>query len=245
MRQRLIAGNWKMHGNKAMITHLCEAMREAPLPGVQVALLAPFVFLPLLESTLRGSTLAYGGQDVSEYQQGAYTGETSAAMLKEYGCRYVIVGHSERRALYGDTSSRVAKKLIAASAAGLCPILCVGETLAQRQAGQTEAVVSSQLNAVFEVAPEFANAVIAYEPVWAIGTGQTATPAQAEAVHAFIRGLLSAQYGAVVSERTQILYGGSVKADNAAALFAEKNIDGGLVGGASLIAEDFIRICKS
>jgi len=248
MRQKLVAGNWKMHGSLAGNAQLLDALL-AGMPaatGAEAAVCAPYPFLAQLQQRLAGSVLAWGAQDVSEHAQGAYTGEVSAAMLKEFGCRYVIIGHSERRSFYGDTDAVVAAKFLAAQSQGLTPILCVGETLAEREAGQTIAVVSRQLSAVLERAgvSAFAAAVIAYEPVWAIGTGLTASPAQAQEVHAAIRAQLAA-LDAAIAAGVQILYGGSVKPQNAAELFGQADIDGGLIGGAALVAEDFLAICRA
>jgi triosephosphate isomerase (TIM) len=229
-RSRLVAGNWKMHGSRASIAALLEALVKENPSGCAVC--APFPYLAQVAERLRGSAIAWGAQNASEHAQGAYTGEVSAAMLAEFGCRYVIVGHSERRQLYRETDAQVAAKFAAVKAAGMTPILCVGETLEEREAGQTEAVVARQLG---EVA--FENAVLAYEPVWAIGTGRNATPEQAQAVHAFLRKRVLAQ--------TPILYGGSVKPQNAAAIFAMPDVDGGLIGGASLVAKDFLEIVKA
>lgn len=233
-RKRLVAGNWKMHGSRASNDALLDALLEGirRLNGVECAICPPFPYLQQVSERLRDTPLAWGAQNVSEHAQGAYTGEVSAAMLKEFGCRYAIVGHSERRQLYGESDVQVAAKFAAAQAAGLTPILCVGETLEEREAGRTEEIVARQLDAV-----GFRNGVLAYEPVWAIGTGRNATPEQAQAVHAFLRKKLS---GA-----TRILYGGSVKAQNAAALFAMPDVDGGLIGGASLAAQEFIEIVKA
>jgi triosephosphate isomerase (TIM) len=234
-RTRLVAGNWKMHGSRASISALLDALLKG-LPasgGAECAVCGPFPYLAQVAQHLAGTPLAWGAQNVSEHAQGAYTGEVAAAMLAEFGCRYVIVGHSERRQLYGETDAQVAAKFAAARAAGLTPILCVGETLAEREADSTEAVVARQLGAV-----DFSgNAVLAYEPVWAIGTGRTATPEQAQQVHGFLRRR--------VSNATRILYGGSVKAQNAAAIFAMPDVDGGLIGGASLIAQEFIAIAAA
>jgi triosephosphate isomerase len=229
-RSRLVAGNWKMHGSRASIAALLDELVKANPVGCAVC--APFPYLFQAAERLRGSAIAWGAQNVSEHAQGAYTGEVSAAMLKEFGCRYVIVGHSERRQLYCETDAQVAAKFMAVRGAGMTPILCVGETLQERDAGKTEAVVERQLSAV-----DFANGVLAYEPVWAIGTGRNATPEQAQAVHAFLRKR--------VGEDTPILYGGSVKPQNAAAIFAMRDVDGGLIGGASLVAKDFLDIVKA
>jgi triosephosphate isomerase (TIM) len=237
-RTRLVAGNWKMHGTRAANSALLEAL----LPelgrqvGVECALCPPYPYLEQVCGRLKGTPIACGAQNVSEHAQGAYTGEVSAAMLKEFGCRYVIVGHSERRQLYGESDARVAAKFAAAQAGGLTPILCVGETLEERESGRTEQVVARQLDAVLNES-DFGEAALAYEPVWAIGTGRNATPEQAQAVHAFLREKLRAT--------TRILYGGSVKAQNAAAIFAMPDVDGGLIGGASLVAQDFIGIVRA
>jgi len=245
MRNRFVVGNWKMHGNRASNRALLEAVVKGinGLEGVQCAVCVPYPYLGEIAGQLAGQTgegrLACGAQNLSEHAQGAFTGEVSAAMLVEFGCRYVIVGHSERRHLFGETDAVVAAKYSAALAQGLRPIVCVGETLAERDAGQTESVVERQLRVVLEANGKrsLENAVIAYEPVWAIGTGRTATPAQAQAVHGFLR--------AMVLPETSILYGGSVKPDNAAALFGMRDIDGGLIGGASLVAADFIAIVEA
>jgi triosephosphate isomerase len=237
-RNRLVAGNWKMHGSRASNEALLGALlREIPdSRSVECAVCVPFPYLEQVAGRLRGTALAWGAQNVSEHAQGAYTGEVSAAMLREFDCRYVIVGHSERRQLYGEGDAQVAAKFVAARAAGLTPILCVGETLAEREAGRTEAVAARQLEEVLKRAP-FDDAVLAYEPVWAIGTGRTATPQQAQDVHAFLRKR--------VSNATRILYGGSVKAQNAAAIFAMPEVDGGLIGGASLVAQEFLAIARA
>ena len=245
-RRKLVAGNWKMHGSLAAN----EALVRAVVAGVaglrcEIAVCPPFPYLGSTKNLL-GTAIQLGAQNLSEHEKGAFTGEVAGAMLKDVGCQYVIVGHSERRALYGESSALVAKKFTAAQAAGLTPILCVGETLAEREAGRTEAVVAEQLDAVLNASGigSLEGAVVAYEPVWAIGTGKTASPEQAQAVHAFIRARLNAQ-DARIGEETQILYGGSVKGANAASLFACADIDGGLVGGAALVAEDFVAICRA
>jgi triosephosphate isomerase len=234
MRKPLVAGNWKMHGNRASNGALLDAVVSGigGLQGVECAVCVPFPYLDEVAGRLKGTALAWGAQNLSEHAQGAYTGEVSAPMLAEFGCRYVLVGHSERRQIFGETDGVVAKKFAAAASKGITPVLCVGETLDEREAGRTEEVVGRQLGAV-----KFENAVLAYEPVWAIGTGRTATPEQAQAVHAFLR--------ARVPSGTRILYGGSVKKDNAASLFAMPDVDGGLIGGASLVAEDFLAIAKA
>jgi triosephosphate isomerase len=234
MRTRLVAGNWKMHGNRAANAALIEAVKagSAGLQWVECAVCVPFPYLGEARAALTGSAVALGAQNVSEHAQGAYTGEVSAAMLAEFGCRYVLVGHSERRHLYGESDAQTAAKFGAVAAKGMTPVLCVGETLAEREAGRTEEVVARQLDAV-----QFQGGVLAYEPVWAIGTGRTATPEQAQAVHAFLRKR--------VPPETRILYGGSVKADNAATLFGMQDVDGGLIGGASLVAADFLAIARA
>ena len=248
MRTKFVAGNWKMNGNLATNRVLLEAViaASARIPGVKCAVLPPYPYLAQVQQLLSGSGIAWGAQDVSQFAGGAYTGEVSGAMLVDFGCRYVIVGHSERRTLFGDTNALVAQKYAAALNAGLTPIVCIGETLEQREAGSTEATVAAQLDAVIETngVQSFAHAVIAYEPVWAIGTGKTATPDEAQAVHAFIRGRL-AEKDSGVAQNVQILYGGSVKGSNADALFAMADLDGGLIGGASLDAEDFAAILRA
>jgi triosephosphate isomerase len=239
MRIPLVAGNWKMHGNRASNRALLDAIVGgiAGLEGVECAVCVPFPYLGEVAGRLANTKLAWGAQNLSEHAQGAHTGEVSAAMLKEFGCRYVIVGHSERRQLYGETDATAAAKFAAVLAQGMTPILCLGETLDEREAGRTEEVVGRQLEAVLLLSKDFKDAVVAYEPVWAIGTGRTATPQQAQEVHAFLRKRLTPD--------TRLLYGGSVKKDNAAALFAMQDIDGGLIGGASLVAEDFIAIVRA
>ena len=212
-------------------------------PGVELVVLPPMPYLGDLIEDFEGSAIAFGAQDVSSNEKGAYTGEVSAAMLVDVGARYGLVGHSERRQYHAESSELVARKFLAARNAGLTPILCVGETLEQREAGQTEQVIAAQLEPVLALAgvQAFEAAVVAYEPVWAIGTGRTASPAQAQAVHAFIRGVVSA-HDARIGDCLPLLYGGSVKPDNAAELFAQPDVDGGLVGGASLVAADFLAI---
>jgi len=235
MRARLVAGNWKMHGGLAANQALLDAI-VAGVEGVECAVCVPFPYLAQGRERLRGTPIALAAQTLSEHASGAFTGEVSGAMLAEFGCRYVLVGHSERRQLYGETDQQVAAKFAAARAAGLSPILCVGETLAERDAGRTEAVVARQLEAVLDRSG-FEDAVLAYEPVWAIGTGRNASPQQAQAVHAFLR--------ARVGTEARILYGGSVKPANAPELFAQPDVDGGLIGGASRVAQDFIAICAA
>ncbi|MFY9509796.1 MAG: triose-phosphate isomerase [Rubrivivax sp.] len=244
MRRKLVVGNWKMHGARPANAELLAALIAARPYALDVAVCVPFVYIHETAATLAGSDIRWGAQDVSQHAQGAYTGEVSAAMLSECGCRYAIVGHSERRAYHGETDQLVADKAQAALAKGVTPIVCVGETLEQRDAGDTEAVVKRQLSVVIhQLAHCASEIVVAYEPVWAIGTGRTATPEQAQAVHHVLRSQLQAATGH--GERMKILYGGSVKADNAAQLFAQPDIDGGLIGGASLKAADFVAICRA
>ena len=248
MRQKLVAGNWKMNGGLATNLQLLKDVVSGvtDLRGVSVAVCVPFPYLAQAQSTLVGTPVVWGAQNLSEKPQGAFTGEVSASMLQDFACRYVLVGHSERRALYGESSAVVAEKFAAALAAGLYPILCVGETLAERESGNTVQVVSEQMAAVLDRVgvAAFAHAVVAYEPVWAIGTGKTATSEQAQEVHAAIRTQLAVA-DAKVAEGVQILYGGSVKPSNAEELFGMPDIDGGLIGGASLVAADFLAICRA
>ena len=244
MRHKLVAGNWKMHGSRAENAPLIEAiLASRQLERVDCVLCPPFVYLAEIGRLLRGTAAQLGAQDVCAEPQGAYTGEVSAALLKDVGCRYVIVGHSERRALYGEDDVLVARKFAAALSQGLTPILCLGESLAERERGSTQEVVGRQLDAVVALTgiAAFARALIAYEPVWAIGTGRTASPDQAQEVHDFIRQRL-AQRDAKIAAELLILYGGSVKAGNARDLFAQRDVDGGLIGGASLKAEEFLSI---
>ena len=248
-RKPLIAGNWKMHGSLADSRQLVEALRAGVKSSAPATMLLcpPYVYLSDVHRWLQGSPIALGAQDVADKPAtGAYTGEVSGQMLRDVGCGHVIVGHSERRALYGETDAVVATKFKAAQAAGLVPIVCVGETLEQREAGETRSVIERQVAAVVDAAGvrAFANAVIAYEPVWAIGTGRTATPEQAQEVHAFIRGMISGR-DATIAAGLNILYGGSVKGANARSLFAMADIDGGLVGGASLVAAEFLEIFRA
>lgn len=245
MRKKLVAGNWKMNGSLAENAALLAAIKPA-LAGIEAAVCVPFPYLAQAQAALAGSSIAWGAQNLSEQAKGAYTGEVSASMLLDFGCRYVIVGHSERRSLYGESDELVAKKYMVAQAAGLTPILCVGESLDERESGVTEQVVARQLDAVIAAAgvTSLAKAVVAYEPVWAIGTGKTASPEQAQAVHAFIRGKIAA-LDAAVADGLVIQYGGSVKASNAAELMAQPDIDGGLIGGASLVADEFVAICRA
>lgn len=246
MRRTLVAGNWKMHGTRRSVERLVSDLKPSVADcAAEVAVIPPYLYLPQVAELLAGSTIAVGAQDVSQYcGEGAYTGEISAQMLKEFGCRFVLVGHSERRALLAESDQCVAEKLAAVLAQGLQPILCVGESLEQHAGGETLAVVRRQLQAVLKgVSQPLDEMIVAYEPVWAIGTGETASPEQAQAVHAFIRQEL-AVFDEALSGNIRILYGGSVKAANAEELFAQPDIDGGLVGGASLDASEFAAICK-
>jgi triosephosphate isomerase len=246
-RTKLVVGNWKMYGSLAGNLSLLTALRSGSASlAAQVGVCVPFPYLAQARATLAGSSVLWGAQNVSEHAQGAFTGEVSAAMLDDFGCRFAIVGHSERRSLYSESSELVAAKFEAALGSQLTPILCVGETLAQREAGITAEVVASQLDAVMARCgvASLARAVVAYEPVWAIGTGRTATPDQAQQCHADIRGRV-AMRDAAVAAGLQILYGGSVKPGNARQLFAQPDIDGGLIGGASLVAADFLAICAA
>ena len=244
MRRKLVVGNWKMHGSRVANAELLAALVGARPYAADVAVCVPFPYLADTAMTLATSDVRWGAQDISAHEQGAYTGEVSSAMLSELGCRYAIVGHSERRAYHAESDALVAAKAQAALAHGVTPIVCVGETLAQRDAGQTEDVVKRQLSVVIhQLAHCAGEIVVAYEPVWAIGTGRTATPEQAQQVHAVLRAQLQAATGH--ADKMKILYGGSVKADNAKTLFAMPDIDGGLIGGASLKAADFIAICRA
>jgi triosephosphate isomerase len=248
MRKPFIAGNWKMHGSMTQTKALIEAIKQgAPAcPHVDILVCPTYVHLSLAHQLLEKSSVLLGAQNLYLGAQGAFTGEVSGTMLHDAGCEYVIIGHSERRSLFHDDLSLVAEKFKAALQAGLKPILCVGETRAEREAGHTEAVVSTQLQSVMDAAgiQAFQQAVIAYEPVWAIGTGLTATPEQAQAVHAYIRQLI-AQNNVDLAKTIRILYGGSMKAENAASLLAMQDIDGGLIGGASLDANSFLAICAA
>ena len=245
MRRPIVAGNWKMHGSRSenarLIEELLAGMPARPAAGCVVC--PPFVYLQEVGRLLRDSAVSLGGQDLCADTHGAFTGEVSAAMLKDVGCEYVIVGHSERRLLYRESDQLVARKFAAAHGKGLVPILCVGEQLAEREAGRTGEVVGRQLDVVLELcgAGALEHALVAYEPVWAIGTGRTASPEQAEEVHAFIRARIAAR-DARIAAATRILYGGSVKAGNAGELFAMPDVDGGLIGGASLKADEFLTI---
>jgi triosephosphate isomerase (TIM) len=248
MRRKLVVGNWKMFGrlarNQALLEGVLAGVRD--LRNTDCAVCVPYPYLAQAQSLLQGSNVAWGAQNMSSHDEGAYTGEVAAGMLVEFGCKYVLLGHSERRGLYHESDEMVAMKFDAAIKAGLKPILCVGETLAERDADVTEEVVGRQLDAILNRAGVKAleKAVLAYEPVWAIGTGKTASPDQAQAVHAFIRQRV-AKLDGQVAQGLCILYGGSVKAANAAELFSMADIDGGLIGGASLVAEDFVAICRA
>jgi triosephosphate isomerase len=243
-RRALVVGNWKMNGSRSGNAQLLSGVLQARPYGCDVAVCVPFPYLPETAVSLAGSDLRWGAQDCSAHESGAYTGEVSSAMLAEFGCRYAIVGHSERRALHGESDQLVADKARAALAHGITPIVCVGETREQRESGQTDAVVKRQLSAVIHALAHCAGEiVVAYEPVWAIGTGLTATPEQAQAVHALLRAQLRA--ATPRADAMTLLYGGSVKPDNATTLFAQPDIDGGLIGGASLKAADFIAICRA
>jgi triosephosphate isomerase (TIM) len=247
MRRKLIAGNWKMNGNLAANVELLSGIKsELRQPTCDVAVCVPAPYLAQCQSELTGSAIAWGAQDVSEHESGAYTGEVSAAMLLDFGCRYVIVGHSERRAYHAESDQLVARKTSLAVKSGLIPIVCVGETLSEREAGSTDNVVGRQIDAVISVvdAAELPSIVVAYEPVWAIGTGKTATPQMAQEVHAFLRKKL-AQKNAETSAQVRILYGGSMKPDNAKELLSMPDIDGGLIGGAALKASDFLAIIRA
>jgi triosephosphate isomerase len=248
MRRKLVVGNWKMHGslasNKALLEGVLAGVKV--LQGADFGVCAPYPYLYQLQSMLQGSNVGWGAQSLSQHEKGAFTGEVAPGMLVDFECRYVIVGHSERRALFAESDEVVAAKFDAAIKFGLTPIFCVGETLEERENGVTEQVVARQLDAVLDHvgAQDLAKSVIAYEPVWAIGTGKTATPEQAQAVHAFIRQRL-AQLDGGVAQGLRILYGGSMKPGNAAELMGMADIDGGLIGGASLVAEEFVAICSA
>ena len=247
MRKTIIAGNWKMNASKVSVKSLIDGILSG-MEGVnsEVLVCVPFPYMSQVESLIEGSNLKLGAQNININSSGAFTGEFSADMIKDFGAKHVIVGHSERRSLYGETSSVVAEKTKAALGAGLSPLLCVGESLEQREAGKTETVVAEQINTVIELVgiESFDSIIIAYEPVWAIGTGMTATPEQAQAVHFFIRNLLG-ESSENIAQKTPILYGGSMNAGNAVELISCPDIDGGLIGGAALKAEDFLQICKA
>ncbi len=247
MRRKLVAANWKMNGDKATVDSLLSAfVQNIDTASMDAVVFPPALYIAQLAEKLSGSGIEFGTQNVYHADKGAFTGELSLAMVKEFGCRYVLVGHSERREIFGEDDALVAEKVAAALAADVTPMLCVGETLEQREANITEQVVGDQIKAVLnKVGIEaFERIVIAYEPVWAIGTGKTASPEQAQEVHAFIRGLL-AESSETIAEKCRVLYGGSVKAANAEELFKQPDIDGGLVGGASLLADEFVAICQA
>lgn len=247
MRRRIVAGNWKLHGTRSSASALVgELAAGLPLAGVEMVVLPPLPYLGDLIEDFEGHAIGFGAQDVSCNEKGAYTGEVSATMLVDVGARYGLVGHSERRQHHAESSELIARKFVAALNAGLIPILCVGETLAQREADQTAMIIAAQLAPVLDLAGAgaFERAVVAYEPVWAIGTGRTASPQQAQEVHAFIRGVVGA-HDATIAGLLPLLYGGSVKPDNAVELFAQPDVDGGLVGGASLVASDFLAIARA
>jgi triosephosphate isomerase len=244
MRRKMVAGNWKMHGSLSANKALLDALVGAPVPACDVVVCVPSPYLAQAQSVLSGTPISLGAQDCSAHEQGAYTGEVSVGMLRDFACGHVIVGHSERRAYHAESNAVVALKAQRALDAGIVPIVCVGETLEQRERGETEAVIGAQLDAVLQLlGHRLHEIVLAYEPVWAIGTGRTASPAQAQEVHAFIRQRASRHHASAV--RTLLLYGGSVKPDNAAELFAQPDIDGGLIGGAALKAADFLAIIEA
>ncbi|MBK4734107.1 triose-phosphate isomerase [Noviherbaspirillum pedocola] len=247
MRRKLISGNWKMNGILAANAALLEGIKAGVGQAKsEIAVCAPAPYLAQCQQLLSDTPIVWGAQDVSEHDAGAYTGEVSATMLTDFGCRFVILGHSERRAYHGESDALVGRKTVRALAHGLTPIVCVGETLEEREAGQTEAVVGRQLDAVLAAVgvAGLANIVVAYEPVWAIGTGKTATPQMAQDVHAFLRARM-AEVDAAAAQGVRILYGGSMKPDNAAELLAMSDIDGGLIGGAALKADDFLSIIRA
>ena len=248
MRKPIIAGNWKMNGSRSSIKELLDGIKAGmgDVKLAEVAVCAPAIYLADVSEQLAGSAIAWGGQNLSTEAKGAFTGEISADMLLDFKCEYVIVGHSERRTLYGETDEIVAEKFEVARKAGLKPILCIGESLEERESGVTIDVCARQINAVIEKSGVAAltDGVIAYEPIWAIGTGVTASPEQAQETHAAIRKMI-AEKDASVAEKVRIQYGGSMNAGNAAELLSQPDIDGGLIGGASLVAEDFLTICKA
>ncbi len=248
MRRPFVAGNWKMNGTLASIATLVNGLKTgiSEVGAVEVAVCPPFIYIPEVSRLLEGSVIRLGAQNMSRHAAGAFTGEISGAMLREFDCKYAIIGHSERRANYAETDEKAARKFVAVKERGLVPILCVGETLTEYERGNTFAIVKRQIDAVLDFfgVEAFQDTVIAYEPVWAIGTGKTATPEIAQSVHAFIREQL-ALHNEQIAAATRIIYGGSVKASNASDLFAQPDIDGGLIGGASLDAKEFLAICKA
>ena len=248
MRQVLVAGNWKMNGSRESIRTLLDGVKAGmgDVKNAEIAVCAPAIYIPLVEELLSGSAVSWGGEDLSVHESGAYTGEIAASMLNDFHCKYVIIGHSERRTYHNESDELVAEKYEAAMNAGLVPIFCIGETLDEREQGVTNDVVARQIDAVINKlgGAALAKGVIAYAPVWAIGTGKTATPEQAQEVHAFIRGRI-AESDAAIADAVQILYGGSMNAGNASELLAQADIDGGLIGGASLKPDDFLAIAKA
>jgi len=246
VRRPVVAANWKMHGSSATIATLLDAVVTLQALRAEVLVLPPAPYLLAVVQRLRGTVIGIGAQNIHSEAAGAYTGETAAEMVKDVGATHVLIGHSERRQLFGETDGLCAKKFAAALRAGLVPILCVGETAAERESGDAVLVVTRQLNAIIDAVGigGFNDAIVAYEPIWAIGTGRTATPADAQAMHAAIRGEVRSR-GVAIAERLRIVYGGSIKADNAAALFVQADVDGGLVGGASLNAGQFLEICRA
>lgn len=245
MRRPLVMGNWKMHGTTASVGELLDGLSALDAPATEVAVCPSFVHIPQALAACRDSAIGVGAQDCSHAREGAYTGEISASMLTDLGCQWVILGHSERRQYHDESDALIAAKLATALEAGLLPVLCVGETREEREAGEAEAVVAGQLRGALEGQKSLAQVTVAYEPVWAIGTGLTASPAEAQAMHAFIRQSLSGLAGEAIAGRARLLYGGSVKPDNAAELFQQPDIDGALVGGASLQAGDFRQIIQA
>jgi len=251
MRNTLVAGNWKLNGSKASIAELLKGILAGisdggVKPNTDVAVCVPYIYIPQVQDILTGTAIAFGSESISEHDSGAFTGEISGSMLNDFSCEYALVGHSERRTIFGEKDADTANKFAAARKHGIKPILCVGELLEEREQGVTETVIARQLDVVIDLegVEALADGVIAYEPVWAIGTGMTASPQQAQDVHAFIRGKIAA-LNADVAEKVQILYGGSVNGGNADELFAMPDIDGGLIGGAALKAEDFLAICRA
>jgi len=248
MRTSLVAGNWKMNGSRESVKELINGVVEGAksLTGVEVVVCPPAIYIADVTAVTSGSSVEVGSQDNCTALKGAFTGETSIEMVKDFACKYAIIGHSERRSMYGETDEIVAEKFTTVKNAGIIPIFCIGETLEERESGVTEEVCARQIDAVFAAQGDdaFADAVIAYEPVWAIGTGKTASPEQAQAVHAFIRQHL-AKHNADVAEKIQILYGGSMNPANAKDLIGQADIDGGLIGGASLKADDFMAVCQA
>ena len=248
MRKYFVAGNWKMNGTKAEVSSLISGVKEAVagFSKIDIAVFPSFVFLDQVIKGVENSNVAYGAQNLCEYEKGAYTGEISGAMLNDFNCKYVLIGHSERRHVFGESNEVTATKFMMAQANGLMPVLCVGETQEHREANQTEAVICEQIEAIIQKAGIAAlkNSIVAYEPVWAIGTGLTATPEQAQEVHAYIREMLAKQ-DTDLAENLCIVYGGSVKGSNAAEIFAKPDVDGGLIGGASLKSDDFAAICQA